>query len=320
MCAKERIGGPDMLKKMGTVVGMLLGVMLALVACTVDLEKEVELSVLIEPLNAGQVEIAGSVVVASGGATAVKKGDLINLTARANAGWAFDHWEDNITGTQASQALLMDSAKVVRAVFVAASGQPQSPQPTATPGTTTTVAPTAGVPSGPTVELMVLISPIDSGKVEIGGAEIPAGVANPIKTNDTIRLTARPANDSWEFDHWEGDVLESTEQQVSLRMDTIKNVRAVFKPSRPSDRLAAAFSAVPLSGTAPLTVSFEDASTGGPKEWTWDFDNNGSNDSTESHPVFTFQEAGTYTVRLRISRDDLIDTEVKVGLITVSKK
>ena len=187
-------------------------------------------------------------------------------------------------------------------------------------GTSHRPAPTTIAQTGPTVELTVLISPVDSGKVEIGGTEIPAGVANPIKKNDTIRLTARPADDSWEFDHWEGDVLESTEQQVSLRMDTIKNVRAVFKPSRPSDRLAAAFSAAPLSGTAPLTVSFEDASTGGPKEWAWDFDNNGSNDSTESHPVFTFQEAGTYTVRLRISRDDLIDTEVKVGLITVSKR
>jgi len=140
-----------------------------------------------------------------------------------------------------------------------------------------------------------------------------------MKRDDTIRLTARPADDSWAFDHWEGDIVESTEQQVSLRMDTMKNVRAVFKPSRPSERLVAAFSAAPLSGTAPLTVSFEDSSTGGPKEWMWDFENNGSHDSTESHPVFTFREAGTYTVRLRVRRDDLIDTEIKVGMITVSE-
>ena len=179
--------------------------------------------------------------------------------------------------------------------------------------------PTATAPSGPTVDLTILISPVDSGKVEIGGTEILAGVASPIKQNDTIRLTARPADDSWEFDHWEGDIIESTEQQVSLRMDTMKNVRAVFKPSRPSERLVAAFSAAPLSGTAPLTVSFEDSSVGSPKQWVWDLDNNGSNDSTESHPVFTYQEAGTYTVRLRISRDDSIDTEIKVGMITVSE-
>ena len=179
--------------------------------------------------------------------------------------------------------------------------------------------PTAMAPSGTTVELTVLISPVDSGKVEIGGTEIPAGVASPIKQNDTIRLTARPTDDSWEFDHWEGDIIESTEQQVSLRMDTAKRARAVFKASRPSERLLAAFSAAPLSGTAPLTVSFEDSSIGSPKEWVWDFDNNATNDSTESHPVFTYQEAGTYTVRLRISRDDSIDTEIKVGMITISE-
>jgi PKD repeat protein len=132
-------------------------------------------------------------------------------------------------------------------------------------------------------------------------------------------LTARPTDDSWEFDHWEGDIIESTEQQVSLRMDTAKRARAVFKASRPSERLLAAFSAAPLSGTAPLTVSFEDSSIGSPKEWVWDFDNNATNDSTESHPVFTYQEAGTYTVRLRISRDDSIDTEIKVGMITISE-
>ena len=310
-----------MIKTIGIIAGVLT-ILIAISACTIDFGgNQVQLSILIDPLGAGQVEIAGSGIVASGGATGVKKNDLINITARAHAGWVFDHWESDVTGAQASQALRMDSDKVVRAVFVAsAAPAPAAPAPAAPTPAAPMAAPSTIVQTGPTVELTVLISPGDSGKVEIGGTEIPAGVANPIKKDDTIRLTARPANDSWEFDHWEGDVLESTEQQVSLRMDTMKNVRAVFKPSRPSDRLAAAFSAAPLSGTAPLTVSFEDASTGGPKVWAWDFDNNGSNDSTESHPVFTFQEAGTYTVRLRISRDDLIDTEVKVGLITVSKR
>ena len=304
-----------MIKTIGIITG-LISILLVLGACTIGFGGgQVELSVLIEPPDAGQVEIRGSGIVASGGATDLKKNDLINMTARANAGWAFDHWESDVTGAQASQALRMDSDKVVRAVFTsAAAPAPAAPAPKATVATPPVMAPTA-----PTVDLTILVSPVDSGKVEIGGTEIPAGVASPIKQNDTIRLTARPADDSWEFDHWEGDIIESTEQQVSLRMDTAKSARAVFKPSRPSERLVAAFSAAPLSGTAPLTVSFEDSSVGSPKQWVWDLDNNGSNDSTESHPVFTYQEAGTYTVRLRISRDDSIDTEIKVGMITVSE-
>ena len=320
-----------MIKTIGIITG-LISILLVLGACTIGFGGgQVELSVLIEPPDAGQVEIRGSGIVASGGATDLKKNDLINMTARANAGWAFDHWESDVTGAQASQALRMDSDKVVRAVFTsAAAPAPAAPAPAApaapapaAPAAPAPAAPaampTATAPSGPTVDLTILISPVDSGKVEIGGTEILAGVASPIKQNDTIRLTARPADDSWEFDHWEGDIIESTEQQVSLRMDTAKSARAVFKPSRPSERLVAAFSAAPLSGTAPLTVSFEDSSVGSPKQWVWDLDNNGSNDSTESHPVFTYQEAGTYTVRLRISRDDSIDTEIKVGMITVSE-
>lgn len=51
-------------------------------------------------------------------------------------------------------------------------------------------------------------------------------------------------------------------------------------------------------GAAPLTVSFQDLSTGDPSDWEWYFDDNSWVDSEEQNPVFTFEEPGTYSVKM----------------------
>ena len=58
------------------------------------------------------------------------------------------------------------------------------------------------------------------------------------------------------------------------------------------DAPTAAFSATPTSGTAPLTVDFTDASTGSPTGWQWDFQNDGTVDSTAQSPSFTYTTPG----------------------------
>jgi trimeric autotransporter adhesin len=79
----------------------------------------------------------------------------------------------------------------------------------------------------------------------------------------------------------------------------------------------AAFSASPTSGTAPLSVTFSDASTNEPTSWAWDFDNNGTVDSNAQNPVFTYTSAGTYTVKLTASNAGGSDVEVKPNFVTV---
>ena len=61
----------------------------------------------------------------------------------------------------------------------------------------------------------------------------------------------------------------------------------------PASRSAptAAFSATPPTGTAPPTVSFSDASTGSPTAWQWDFQNDGTVDSTAREPVVHLHDA-----------------------------
>jgi trimeric autotransporter adhesin len=84
-------------------------------------------------------------------------------------------------------------------------------------------------------------------------------------------------------------------------------------PSAP----VADFSATPTSGSAPLAVSFTDTSTNSPTSWAWDFDNNGTIDSTARHPQHTYTSAGTYSVKLTATNSTGSHSVTKTGLITV---
>ncbi len=67
--------------------------------------------------------------------------------------------------------------------------------------------------------------------------------------------------------------------------------------------LQADFSAQPLTGKVALAVQFTDESINGPQFWQWDFDNNGSVDSTEQNPSFIYNSTGAHTVALLVSNN-----------------
>ena len=77
------------------------------------------------------------------------------------------------------------------------------------------------------------------------------------------------------------------------------------------------FTATPTSGTAPLDVAFADASAGSPTSWSWDFQNDGTVDSTQANPRFTYTLPGSYDVKLTVTNADGSDEEVKAGHVTV---
>jgi len=82
---------------------------------------------------------------------------------------------------------------------------------------------------------------------------------------------------------------------------------------------SAAFTSDKQAGTAPLIVKFTDQSTGtAPLTYTWDFNNDGVNDSTTKNPSFTYSSAGTYTVRLTATNAGGSNTAVKTSYISVS--
>jgi PKD repeat protein len=80
----------------------------------------------------------------------------------------------------------------------------------------------------------------------------------------------------------------------------------------------AEFSGSPRSAVEPpLTVTFTDESTGNITSWAWDFDNNGSVDSTEQSPSYEYASAGRYTVKLTVTGPGGSDSETKTDYIRV---
>jgi PKD repeat protein len=104
---------------------------------------------------------------------------------------------------------------------------------------------------------------------------------------------------------------------ASNALDTDTRTRAsyiiVTEPITP----VAAFSASPTSGVAPLAVTFTDESTNDPSAWAWDFGDGGS--STEQHPQYTYDSAGTFTVTLTVSNTAGVDSLTRQNYITVTE-
>ena len=63
----------------------------------------------------------------------------------------------------------------------------------------------------------------------------------------------------------------------------------------------AGFTSNVTSGTAPLTVQFNDTSTNSPTSWLWDFGDGNITNSTVQDPVHTFTSPGIYPVNLTVS-------------------
>ncbi len=84
----------------------------------------------------------------------------------------------------------------------------------------------------------------------------------------------------------------------------------------------AGFSASASAVLPEKTVMFTNLSSGGIPllSYAWDFDGNGTIDSTNPNPTYSYAMVGTYTVSLKMtdSRGNS-DTETKTGCVTVSK-
>jgi gliding motility-associated-like protein len=81
---------------------------------------------------------------------------------------------------------------------------------------------------------------------------------------------------------------------------------------------AANFSASPVSGCAPLAVTFTDMSTGGPTSWQWDLGNGTL--STQQNPTTTYFNSGLYTVSLTATNASGSNTFTRTQYIKVDDK
>jgi PKD repeat protein len=191
-----------------------------------------------------------------------------------------------------------------------------------------------------------------SGLITVGSGSTPASSsAAPVAqftatpTSGTTPLTvqftdqstgAGPLTYVWDFDN-DGEV-DSTSRNPRITYKSVKtftvkltvtgpggsdsevktNYITVSSGSTPTSAPVSQFTASPTSGTAPLTVQFTDQSTGTVSTYGWDFNNDGTIDSTTRSPSFTYSAAGTYTVSHTVTGAGGSDSEVKTSYITVS--
>ncbi len=154
------------------------------------------------------------------------------------------------------------------------------------------------------------ISPtIQPGKLTIGAAaptptptqtpvaplptEVPTSVPTPTQTPPTPSPTEAP----------------------SAEPTTTPTMEPVPQPTGEPEPLVAAFTALPMTGTPPLTVNFTDHSTGGPKKWRWDFGDGTM--STAQNPTHVYGGIGRYTVTLEAIRGNYSSIERKPEFIRV---
>lgn len=78
------------------------------------------------------------------------------------------------------------------------------------------------------------------------------------------------------------------------------------------------FNATPLSGCAPLAVSFQDLSTGNPTAWQWDLGNGTL--SNQQNPTTTYFNPGIYTISLTVSNASGSNTITRSQYISVADR
>jgi len=79
----------------------------------------------------------------------------------------------------------------------------------------------------------------------------------------------------------------------------------------------AAFRVDPTRVFTNVPVQFTDLSTNAPTAWYWDFDNNGTIESTQQNPTYAYAAAGYKSVRLLVSNEYSAATLVKMRVIAV---
>ena len=177
----------------------------------------------------------------------------------------------------------------------------------------------------------VAVSSAPPAPVAIFTASPTDGTA-PLQVTFTDHSTGGPT--SWAWDFQDDGVTDSTAQNpvftysapgsYDVRL-TVSNVGGSDSQvigefvvvGAPPPAPVADFSATPTSGTAPLSVTFSDASTNAPTSWAWDFQNDGTVDSTVQDPTFVYSAAGTYSVRLTAANAGGSDAETKTGIVVV---
>jgi len=126
-------------------------------------------------------------------------GASISVTAIPDAGWAFDHWEGALTGTENPVSFIITADMIIIAVFSEIVVPPE--------------------------EFALTISVLD------GGFTDPLPGPYTYIEGTLVTVTAIPSS-GWKFDHWEGDVT-GINPEITVEMVQNLSIVAVFSEEKP---------------------------------------------------------------------------------------
>jgi len=117
-------------------------------------------------------------------------------------------------------------------------------------------------------------------------------------------------------------IIDAATNKVTARVNVGESPMALgqFIGSLPAKSVPsiAAFSAYPTFGKAPLTVRFDDKSTGSPNSWSWRFGDGKTSKSQNS--VHKYTKVGRYNVSLKVKNADGSNDKTVSKYITVKNK
>lgn len=151
----------------------------------------------------------------------------------------------------------------------------------------------------------------------------------------TDESTNSPITWAWEFEG--GDPTTSTEQNpivtyatsgtfgviLTVTNDTgtgLKSKIDYITVTDPAQKPEADFSASETTITSGNNITFTDTSANNPTSWAWEFEGGNPSTSTEQNPVISYNNFGTYEVKLTATNSGGIDEEIKSGYITVNQQ
>lgn len=174
----------------------------------------------------------------------------------------------------------------------------------------------------------VVVSNALNGPVASFSASPSSGKA-PLTVDFTGQGKGSPT--SWKWSFGDGNISTDKNPAYTFNKSGLYSVKLTASNEKGSNTLAKSsyiavsgvsstpvsrFSASPVFGKAPLTVSFTDRSIGSPTSWKWYF-GDGTN-STERNPVHTYNESGLYSVTLTAGGTGGSNALTKTGFIAVS--
>jgi hypothetical protein len=200
-------------------------------AITLNGSKVVTATFTHDPVNL-TVNVVGSGMVTQEPVGPYLYGDVVTLTASADTGWSFAGWSGDLSGMTSPITIELTSDQVVTATFT------HNP-----------------------VNLTVNV-------VGTGGGTVTQDPASPYLYGDVVTLTANAAT-NWAFAGWSGD-LSGTTNPITITLTGDKVVTATFTstcvpvsnadftylPTAPKVGQLVTFNGTVLTGTAPITYSW----------------------------------------------------------------